>query len=128
MLKRMNKYGRIAACGTTSNHNKDADLTGLKNFYVGLAISSRIMFLRLSDRRKQEVIMVRLKIFGFINIDWLDHQEEVTRILVDEWKAGNLLIRDDNETVVDTKFEDIPKTWAMLFTGGNTGKLITRLV
>ena len=34
MLKRMGKFGRIAACGTTSNYNKDSNLTGLKNFLV----------------------------------------------------------------------------------------------
>jgi NADPH-dependent curcumin reductase CurA len=72
--------------------------------------------------------MMRVKILGFINIDWLDHLPEVQEILVDEWKKGNLTIQDDNETVVDTCFEDIPKTWMMLFEGGNSGKLITRLV
>ncbi|OQV03455.1 hypothetical protein CLAIMM_08498 [Cladophialophora immunda] len=107
MLKRMNKFGRIAACGTISNYNRDADIAGLKNFY--------------------EVIMMRLKVLGFINIDWLDHLGEVTQVLVEEWRKGNLVIRDDNETVVDTVFEDIPKTWMRLFEGRNTGKLITRL-
>jgi NADPH-dependent curcumin reductase CurA len=29
--------------------------------------------------------------------------------------------------IVDTKFEDIPTTWQMLFEGGNKGKLITKL-
>lgn len=71
---------------------------------------------------------MRLKILGFINIDYLDHQKEVTDLLVKEWSVGNLVLRDDNETIVDTAFEDIPKTWTLLFTGGNTGKLITRLV
>ncbi|KIY02783.1 uncharacterized protein Z520_01248 [Fonsecaea multimorphosa CBS 102226] len=107
VLKRMNKFGRIAACGTISNYNRDADLAGLKNFY--------------------EVITMRLKVLGFINVDWLDHLGEVTNVLVEEWRKGNLLIRDENETVVDTVFEDIPKTWMMLFEGRNTGKLITRL-
>lgn len=76
----------------------------------------------------QEVIMMRLKILGFINIDWLDHLSEVQGLLVEEWKKGNLVVQDDNETVVDTPFEDIPKTWMRLFEGGNTGKLISRLV
>lgn len=34
MLTRMNKFGRVAACGTISNYNRDDDLIGLKNFYV----------------------------------------------------------------------------------------------
>jgi NADPH-dependent curcumin reductase CurA len=29
--------------------------------------------------------------------------------------------------VVKTKFEDVPKTWMMLFQGGNTGKLVTEI-
>jgi NADPH-dependent curcumin reductase CurA len=28
---------------------------------------------------------------------------------------------------VPTKFEDIPKTWTKLFSGGNTGKLVTQI-
>lgn len=32
------------------------------------------------------------------------------------------------ETVVETKFEDIPKTWARLFTGDHQGKLLTKLI
>lgn len=34
----------------------------------------------------------------------------------------------DRETVVETKFEDIPKTWQKLFTGENQGTLVTKLV
>lgn len=29
--------------------------------------------------------------------------------------------------MIDTAFEDIPKTWMMLYSGVNTGKLITKL-
>lgn len=44
-----------------------------------------------------------------------------------QWvKEGKLNV--DRETVVDTKFEDVPKTWQKLFTGDNTGKLVTKLV
>lgn len=32
MLKRMNMLGRVAACGTIANYNRDADVIGLKNF------------------------------------------------------------------------------------------------
>ena len=42
-------------------------------------------------------------------------------------KDGKLEVKD-SEQVVETKFEDIPKTWQMLFEGGNRGKLLTRLV
>lgn len=38
------------------------------------------------------------------------------------------MTNSQGETVVDTKFEDIPKTWDKLFHGANQGKLISRLV
>ena len=71
---------------------------------------------------------MRIQISGFLIFDWIDHRGEVTDLLVEEWKKGNLLIEDENETVVPTRFEDIPKTWTMLFNGGNKGKLVTQLV
>jgi NADPH-dependent curcumin reductase CurA len=46
-----------------------------------------------------------------------------------QWiKEGKIKLGDHSETVVDTKFDDIPKTWHKLFEGGNRGKLITKLV
>lgn len=72
--------------------------------------------------------MMRLKILGFINIDWFDNLKDVQNILVEEWKKGNLVIDDATETIVDTTFEDIPKTWMRLFEGGHQGKLVTRLI
>ncbi|KAJ5916579.1 hypothetical protein N7504_000594 [Penicillium tannophilum] len=107
MLSRLAKFGRVAASGTISNYNRDSDITGLKNFY--------------------QVITMRLQILGFINIDWIDHLPEVRALLVDEWRKGNLIIGDESEMVIDTDFEDIPRTWMMLYSGGNTGKLVTKL-
>ena len=43
-------------------------------------------------------------------------------------KEGKIKVGEENETVIDTKFEDIPKTWMLLFEGANTGKLVTKLV
>lgn len=37
-------------------------------------------------------------------------------------------IGPQKEMVVETKFEDIPKVWEMLFKGENKGKLITKLI
>ncbi|KAJ6011083.1 hypothetical protein N7451_002495 [Penicillium sp. IBT 35674x] len=107
MLSRLAKFGRVAASGTISNYNRDSNITGLKNFY--------------------QVITMRLQILGFINIDWIDHLPKVRALLVDEWKKGNLIIGDESEMVIDTDFEDIPRTWMMLYSGGNTGKLVTKL-
>ncbi|KAJ5643653.1 uncharacterized protein N7484_006160 [Penicillium longicatenatum] len=111
MLSRLAKFGRVAASGTISDYNRDSDTTGLKNFYPYI----------------QQIITMRLQILGFINIDWIEHLPEVRALLVDEWKKGNLIIGDENEMVIDTDFEDIPRTWMMLYSGGNTGKLVTKL-
>jgi NADPH-dependent curcumin reductase CurA len=45
-----------------------------------------------------------------------------------QWVEEGKLDVTEGETVVDTKFEDVPKTWQLLFTGGNKGKLVTKLV
>jgi NADPH-dependent curcumin reductase CurA len=42
-------------------------------------------------------------------------------------KEKKIQIEKQEETIVPTKFEDIPKTWKMLFEGGNQGKLVTEL-
>lgn len=109
MLTRMKKGGRVAACGAVANYNK-SDPTGLKNWF--------------------EVISNRIEIRGFIIIDFLMQGKgpEAVAELVKAWKEGKIQVGEENETVVDTKFEDIPKTWMSLFEGANTGKLITKLV
>jgi NADPH-dependent curcumin reductase CurA len=76
----------------------------------------------------KEVISMRISILGFIVLDFADHQAEITKLFIEEVKKGTIVVSDESETVVDTKFEDIPKTWVMLFSGGNKGKLVTKLV
>jgi NADPH-dependent curcumin reductase CurA len=45
-----------------------------------------------------------------------------------KWVQEGKISFTGGETVVDTKFEDVPKTWQMLFSGATRGKLITKLV
>ena len=103
----MSKHGRIAQCGAVSSYNS------------GNAFTSKNYFL---------VITMRLQIRGFIVLDYLERAGEALKIFREALQSGKLKIGDENETVVDTKFEDIPKTWTMLFDGGNTGKLVTNIV
>lgn len=70
---------------------------------------------------------MRLQIRGFIVLDHLPKAGQTIGTFIQGMKDGKLKIDKDSETVVDTKFEDIPKTWMMLFAGGNTGKLVTKL-
>lgn len=110
MLTRMARHGRIAACGAVATYNSLGQGEGLKNWF--------------------EIITNRIEVKGFIVTDavmagkaagWLGE-------LVKAVKAGKIQIGEETETVVPTKFEDVPKTWTMLFKGGNTGKLVTEIV
>ena len=109
MLTRMKKGGRVAACGAITDYNK-REKSGLKNW--------------------SEVISSRLEIKGFIVMDFLAEGKgpEAVKELVTATKEGKIKVGEENETVVDTKFEDVPKTWMSLFEGANTGKLVTKLV
>lgn len=108
MLTRMARHGRIAACGAVATYNSLGE-SGIKNWF--------------------EIITNRIEVKGFIVTDavvagkagaWLGE-------LVKGVKEGKIQIGPETETVVPTKFEDVPKTWTMLFKGGNTGKLVTEI-
>ena len=73
------------------------------------------------------VVMMRLSIRGFIVTDFLGKARETIQMFVQAVKDGKLKIGDEQESVVSTKFEDIPKTWLKLFEGGNQGKLVTKI-
>ncbi len=109
MLTRMKKGGRIAACGAITNYNK-SEKAGLKNWF--------------------EVISNRIEIKGFIVNDFIAEgkRPEAVKEMVTVAKEGKIKVGDENETVVDTNFEGVPKTWMLLFEGANTGKLVTKLV
>ena len=107
MLARMARYGRISCCGAISSYNTDNDRTaGIKNWF--------------------EIIIMRLNAKGFIVLDYMDKFPEAREIFRKGLEDGKLKI-DEGEQVVKAKFEDVPKTWLTLFSGGNTGKLITAI-
>jgi NADPH-dependent curcumin reductase CurA len=109
MLTQLKKNGRVAACGAISDYNK-GEKTGLKNW--------------------AQVITQRLNIKGFIVSDYLGDGKLAKFIeeLSQAAQSGKIKVGAENETVVDTKFEDIPNTWVKLFEGSNTGKLVTKVV
>lgn len=108
MLKRVKRYGRIAVCGSIATYN-DPESTRLKNWF--------------------EVIANRIEIKGFIVLDaFLQGKgQEMMGAIRTAVKEKKIQIEKQEETIVPTKFEDIPKTWTMLFEGGNQGKLVTEL-
>lgn len=109
MLANMKQSGRVAACGAITGYNGET-ADPMKNWF--------------------QIISMRLQIRGFIVTDWVAKGEATPTVkkLVGAVKEGKIKLGDENETVVDTKFEDVPKTWMMLFEGGNQGKLVTKFV
>ncbi|KAF2126149.1 NAD(P)-binding protein [Dothidotthia symphoricarpi CBS 119687] len=108
MLARIKKHGRVAACGSISTYNSDGG-NGIRNWF--------------------EIIANRIQVRGFIVIDAFESGKAgpFIQTLVQGVKDGKIKIGPESETLVPTSFEDVPKTWTMLFSGGNTGKLITEL-
>jgi NADPH-dependent curcumin reductase CurA len=108
MLTQLKRNGRVAACGAISDYNK-GEKTGLKNW--------------------SRVITQRLNIKGFIVSDYLGDGKLLKFLeqLSDAAQSGKIKVGGESETVVDTKFEEIPNTWVKLFDGSNTGKLVTKI-
>lgn len=52
----------------------------------------------------------------------------MTEILTQAWKDRKIIIGDEVETILESKFEDVPRTWLKLYEGVNTGKMITKLI
>jgi len=107
MLARMKRNGVVVACGSISGYNS-SEPTLLKNYF--------------------QIITFRLSVRGFVVVDYLHKAKETVDLFLKALEEGKLTISSQNEQVVPTKFEDVPKTWLKLFEGGNTGKLVTKLV
>ncbi|KAK1924017.1 hypothetical protein DB88DRAFT_540101 [Papiliotrema laurentii] len=105
MLTLIKRGGYISACGAISGYNEK-----------GLTLTNW-----------GEIIFNRITIKGFI---FFDHPELVPQGQKDlkKWLEDGTLTNTDAETVVEAKFEEIPEVYQRLFTGGNQGKLITKLV
>lgn len=106
MLSLTKRYGTVACCGAISQYNKSEPLQ-LQNW--------------------AEIVYNRLNVHGFIVVDYMKDFQKGSQDLAGWIQEGKIETKD-SEQIVDTKFEDIPKTWHMLFDGGNKGKLLTRLV
>ncbi len=101
VLERMNLHGRVVLCGLISGYTKGDP--ALENFHM--------------------IIVKRLRVEGFILIDYLDRFMEAATQL-GKWKMfGKLKSR---ETMVEG-LEKAPDAINMLFTGGNIGKLIVKV-
>src|SRR5882762_637957 len=101
VLDRMNIFGRVVLCGLISGYTKaDPSLASCGT-----------------------VLVKRLRVQGFIIIDYVSRFMEAATQL-GQWKMLGKL--KDRETIVEG-LEKAPDAINMLFTGGNTGKLIVKV-
>jgi NADPH-dependent curcumin reductase CurA len=101
VLDRMNLHGRVILCGLISGYTKGDP--GLASFGT--------------------VLVKRLRVQGFIILDFAPRFMEAATQL-GQWKMFGKL--KDRETIVEG-LEKAPEAINMLFTGGNTGKLIVKV-
>ncbi|KAG1725079.1 uncharacterized protein EDB91DRAFT_1350877 [Suillus paluster] len=114
VIPRISPNGRIAACGAISGYNKDTGKPTMGSTWV-------------------EVITNRLTIQGFVVLDFMFPKDGSNRVATEAFPdiAGALqrgdITLERAEDIVEVPFTDIPLVWGRLFTGANTGKLVTRL-
>jgi NADPH-dependent curcumin reductase CurA len=69
------------------------------------------------------LITRRIRMQGFIMIDYIDRIDEAMADLVEWVMAGKIAYRED----IQQGFDDIPATFLRLFAGNNTGKQLLHL-
>jgi NADPH-dependent curcumin reductase CurA len=109
MLTRLEKNGRVAACGAISEYNIDrGSRPGIKNWY--------------------DVIAMRLNVRGLVVTDLAPARwGAIVHELLQGYHEGKIQADEAGQTIVPASFEDIPKVWMRLFDGQATGKLLTKL-
>jgi NADPH-dependent curcumin reductase CurA len=106
MLTRIKRHGTIAVCGAVSSYNSDEPMA-LKNWF--------------------ELISMRITIRGFIMLDYMDKVPAILGELIGAAADGRIKLHN-SETVVEAPIEQQPEVWMRLFSGGNQGKLLTKLI
>jgi NADPH-dependent curcumin reductase CurA len=104
VLGQMNPFGRVAVCGLISLYNATELPPGPKNI--------------------RAVLTMRLRMQGFIVFDFIDRYPEALAQLAAWAKEGKLTFRED---VREGGIDAFPQTLKLLYTGGNTGKLVLKV-
>ena len=102
-LKQMNLFGRIPTCGLISQYNATGEVPGPKNYPM--------------------ILMQRLKVQGFIVLDYAARYPEAIGALGQWLQSGQLKFRVD----MHDGLENAVKTLRKLYTGENQGKLMVRV-
>ncbi|WP_116363961.1 NADP-dependent oxidoreductase [Parahaliea mediterranea] len=102
-IEQMADFGRIVLCGAISGYNDDAPSPGPSNI--------------------MKLVTRRIRMQGFIVIDFLDQAEAAYADLGQWVGAGEIAWRED----IQEGFENIPATLLRLFDGRNQGKQLLKL-
>jgi len=102
-ISHMADFGRIVLCGAIAGYNDETPAPGPRNLMI--------------------LITRRIRMQGFIVIDYLARAEEAYTSLAEWVSAGEIAWRDD----IQEGFENIPATLQRLFDGRNTGKQLLKL-
>lgn len=98
----MNAFGRVAACGVTSEYI-DSGKRAAPDMVV--------------------VVYKRITIGGFISIDHMDLFKDFISTIVDHLHAGKIQVIED----ISRGLSSIPLAFIGLFGGNNTGKKIVKI-
>jgi NADPH-dependent curcumin reductase CurA len=104
VLAQMNVFGRIALCGLISGYNATETPPGPRNMFA--------------------VLTRRLRMQGLIVFDWAARNGEATAELARWYKEGRLKLRED---VREGGIDAYPDVLNLLYTGGNSGKLVLKV-
>jgi NADPH-dependent curcumin reductase CurA len=102
-IGQMADFGRIVLCGAISGYNEAAPAPGPNNLML--------------------LISRRIRMQGFIMIDYIDRVAEAIDALTGWVMNGDIVWRED----IQEGFENIPATLQRLFDGRNVGKQLLKL-
>ena len=102
-IDHMADFGRIVLCGAISGYNDEVPGPGPRNL--------------------MNLVTRRIRMQGFIVLDYLNRADEAIGALSQWVQAGELAWRED----VQEGFENIPATLQRLFDGRNQGKQLLKL-
>ena len=104
VLSQMNRFGRVAICGLISAYGAAEPPPGPKNLRM--------------------ILVMRLRVQGLIVFDFAERYGEALADLGRWHQEGRLKFRED---VREGGIEAFAETLALLYTGGNFGKLVLKL-
>lgn len=102
VFKHLNRFARIPVCGAISAYNSTEDI---------------------GPRIQQTLVKTQAKMQGFLVAQFADDAESTARQLAEWVKQGKI----HTEVSIEEGFENLPKAFRNLFTGGNFGKQIVKV-